>query len=579
MAEVTARSGVLGHASTERRKPLVRQCVLMVPVALDLLVYVLVGDRTGPGGFYVTGLLLVILATVAASCAPLAVRTPPRVFGVLPLVDLAAVGLMCLVPGGNGVGVLAVLPAMWLAADRSMRGVGLAVGATVGFVSLPSLGYFGMDAASSSRALLVPAIAAMCAVTVAGTTQLWARQNQQLEEQGHRLESALAEALASRALNQAIVTTVDVGLVALDRDGAYKVVNPRHEEFLALTYPGGHEGRAGQVGFSYAANRVTRLTREEMPTVRAMTGEEFSDYVVWVGKDLETRRALSVSAKPVLDADGEFDGAVLVYQDVTDLVSALKVKDDFVASVSHELRTPLTAIMGFLDLVLDEEDSVSPTARQQLGVVKRNSERLLRLVSDLLFAAQAREGRLTLDVGPVDLAQLAWQAVADLAPRAATEGVALLHRLPKQLMIRADPVRIRQVVDNILSNAVKYTPAGGTVTLCVAETLDDQVAVTVHDTGIGIDERELSRLFTRFFRTEDAEMRAIQGVGLGLAITKSIVESHDGHIDVESKVGLGSTFTVVLPKTGPAAADTAVEAATEQPAEGSAAGLAAVAPS
>ena len=544
-----AGSGVLWRASTDRRKPLVRQCVLIVPVLLDLLVY-LVSNRSLPGDLYLTGLGLVVLATAVAGAPPF--RVPARVFSMLPLVDLAAIGLMCLVPGGNGVGVLAVLPAMWLAADRRMPGAGLAVGATVAFVSLPALGYFGIDAAWSSRALLVPTIAGMCAVTVAGTTQLWARQNQQLEEQGHRLESALAEALASRTLNQAIVTTVDVGLVALDRNGAYKVVNPRHEEFLAITYPEGHEGRAGQLGYSYAANRVTRLTLEEVPTVRAMTGEEFSDYVVWVGKDPETRRALSVSAKPVLDAAGEFDGAVLVYQDVTDLVSALRVKDDFVASVSHELRTPLTAIMGFLDLVLDEEDTVTPAARQQLAVVKRNSERLLRLVSDLLFAAQAREGRLTLDIEPVDLAELAWQAVADLAPRAATQGVALLHQLPKTLEVRADPVRLRQVVDNLLSNAVKYTPAGGTVTLRIAETLDDQVTVVITDTGIGIDQRELSRLFTRFFRTEDAEMRAIQGVGLGLAITKSIVESHDGHIDVESTAGSGSTFTVVLPKAGPA---------------------------
>jgi len=329
------------------------------------------------------------------------------------------------------------------------------------------------------------------------------------------------------------------------------VVNPRHHEFLELTYPDGHHGRAGQLGFSYAANRLTRLAPDEMPTVRAMRGEEFSDCVIWIGADRDTQKALSVSAKSVLDAEGEFDGAVLVYQDITDLMSALRIKDDFVASVSHELRTPLTAIMGFLDLVLDEEDSVSATARQQLVVVKRNSERLLRLVSDLLSAAQARNGRLSLDVEQVDLAGLAWQAVADLAPRAAVDGVALLHDLPKESVIAADPVRIRQVVDNLLSNAVKYTPAGGTVTLRLVEEAHDEIALLIEDTGIGIEERELSQLFTRFFRTQDAEMRAIQGVGLGLAITKSIVESHDGHIEVESRAGSGSTFRVLLPRSGP----------------------------
>ena len=551
MVGAAAGTGVFGQALTDLRKPLVRQCVLLVPMALDLLVLLLWGSSMTAGAWYLTGLALVIAGTVVTAAVSFAGSMPRALQTTVPVVDLAAIGLMTLVPGGNGLGFLAILPAMWLAADLRMRGVGAALVGTLALVSVPSLLYFGFDAAWASRAVLLPVVVGMCAVTVAGTTQVWERQNHVLEEQGHRLEQALADALANRALNEAIVTTVDVGLVALDRDGVYKVVNPRHHEFLDLTFPDGHHGQAGQVGFSYAANRLTRLTREEMPTVRAMTGEEFAGYVVWVGAEPETQRALSVSARPVLDAAGDFDGAVLVYQDITDLMSALKIKDDFVASVSHELRTPLTAIMGFLDLVLDEEDTVSPTARQQLAVVKRNSERLLRLVSDLLFAAQAREGQLALDVEPVDLADLVWQAVADQAPRAAHQGVALLHELPKTLTATVDPVRVRQVVDNLLSNAVKYTPAGGTVRIRLDETPADEVSLVISDTGIGIARRELGNLFTRFFRTQDAEARAIQGVGLGLAITKSIVESHDGHIDVRSKVGEGSTFTVVLPRTGP----------------------------
>jgi two-component system, OmpR family, phosphate regulon sensor histidine kinase PhoR len=560
MPGALAGSIVFGQALTDLRKPLVRQCVLLVPVALDLIVLLIWGSPTAVGTYYLTGLGLVLLATVVAASAPLR-SLPPALMGLIPLIDLAAIGLMRLVPDANGLGMLAVLPAMWLAADHRMRGVAVAMTGTIALVALPSLVYFGPDVAWMSRALLLPTVVGMCAVTVAGTTQLWERQNHELEEQGHRLEEALAEALASRKLNDAIVTTVDVGLVALDRGGAFKVVNPRHLEFLKLTYPDGHHGRAGQRGYSYAADGVTRLSREDMPTVRAMAGEEFAGYVVWIGKDPETRKALSVSAKPVLDASGEFDGAVLVYQDITSLMAALKVKDDFVASVSHELRTPLTAIMGFLDLVLDEEDSVSPSARQQLAVVKRNSERLLRLVSDLLFAAQAREGRLMLDVEPVDIADLVWQALADQAPRAAAQSVALLHDLPKSLSVVADPVRIRQVVDNLLSNAVKYTPAGGTVRVQLVESAGDVVSLVIKDSGIGIAKRELASLFTRFFRTQDAEARAIQGVGLGLAITKSIVESHDGHIAVESRVGEGSTFTVLLPSTGPHAAVQLVPAA------------------
>jgi two-component system phosphate regulon sensor histidine kinase PhoR len=553
MVGVTPGSGPDRRALTTRAKPLVRQSVLLVPVALDLLMLLLWGTPDGVGTFYVSGFALLVAATMI-SVGPLVVSVPlPRslLFVALPVIDLAAIGLMRMVPDGNGLGVLAVLPAMWLAADHKLRGVAVALGSTLLLVSAPSLAYFGTDVAWWSRALLVPVIVGMCAVTVAGTSQLWERQNRALEEQGRRLEEALDEVIANQALNEAIVTTVEVGLVALDKDGNYRVVNPRHHEFLELTYPEGHGGRAGQMGYTFAANRVTPLTHEELPTVRAMAGEAFCDYVIWIGEHLEDRRALSVSAKPVLDAAGEFDGAVLVYQDITDLMSALKVKDDFVASVSHELRTPLTAIMGFLDLVLDEEDSVTPSVRQQLGVVKRNSERLLRLVSDLLFSAQVREGRLALDLEPLDLAVLSWQAVADHAPRAASEGVELRHDLPESLLVQADPVRIRQVLDNLLSNALKYTPSGGTVAFRLHELPDDEIALVVSDTGIGIDRRELTRLFTRFFRGQEAEMLAIQGVGLGLSITKSIVESHDGHIEVQSRAGEGSTFTVVLPRSGP----------------------------
>lgn len=565
MAGVSAEPRAFGHALNDLRKPLVRQCLLLLPLSVDLLIHLVADAAETAGTYYLTGLALVVLATVVAACGACLRSFPVAVLGALAVVDLAGLGLMRLVPEGNGLGILAVLPAMWLAADYRMRGVVTAVVTTLLLVSGPSLLYFGYEVAWWSRALMVPIIVGMCAVTVAGTTQLWERQNRELEEQGRRLEQALAESLASRALNEAIVTTVDVGLVALDRSGAYKVVNPRHHEFLELTYPDGHRGVAGQPGFSFAADRITPLAPEQMPTVRAMAGEEFTDYVVWIGEDPQHQRALSVSARPILDAAGEFDGAVLVYSDITDLMWALKTKDDFVASVSHELRTPLTAVMGFLDLVLDEEDSVSPTARQQLAVVKRNSERLLRLVSDLLFAAQAREGRLSLDVKPVDLAGLAWQAVADLAPQAALDGIGLLLDLPKSLPVVADPVRIRQVMDNLLSNAVKYTPSGGTVSIRLSETENDELELVVRDTGIGIDRSELSRLFTRFFRTQDAEVRAIQGVGLGLAISKSIVESHDGRIEVESVAGKGSTFTVVLPRTGPhgTAADEASSAVDE----------------
>jgi two-component system, OmpR family, phosphate regulon sensor histidine kinase PhoR len=564
MADAMTQEGeALRRTGTRLPKPLVRQLLLVVPLLLDLLVVLVGGGASSLGGYYTAGMLLVLAATALTALDPVR-PLPARLVALLPVVDLAAIGLMRLVPEENGLGILAILPAMWLAADHRMKGVGITVAGTLALVSLPSFLYFGIsETAVWSRALLVPMIAFMCAVTVAGTGQVWLRQNRELEVQGEQLTRALAEVTANQALNDAIVTTVDVGLVALDRDGAYEAVNPRQLDFMELAFPDGHHGMAGQDGYVYAADRCTPLSREDMPTVRAMRGETFDDCVIWVGRDAARQKALSVSARPVRDAAGELDGAVLAYKDITELMSALTVKDEFVASVSHELRTPLTSILGYLEMVL-EDKPLDPGVRQQLDIVKRNSERLLRLVSDLLFTAQVDEGQLGVEVVRVDVSCLVGQAVAELT---ATAEVTVHQAIEPSLVIRADPTRLRQMLDNLVTNAVKYTAPGGKVTVRLEGDAED-VVLTVCDTGMGIAQEDLDRLFTRFFRTRDAESRAIQGIGLGLAITKSIVEAHGGRIEVQSEVGRGSSFVVRLPRSGPAMKPHAVPSGSGVPSVG-----------
>jgi two-component system phosphate regulon sensor histidine kinase PhoR len=290
---------------------------------------------------------------------------------------------------------------------------------------------------------------------------------------------------------------------------------------------------------------VTRLTREEMPSVRAMQGQGFVDYVIWVGRDATRQRALSVSGRPVVDDKGEFDGAVLAYKDITELMSALKVKDEFVASVSHELRTPLTVVMGYLDLIL-AGGRTDTAVQHQLQVVRRNAERLLRMVDDLLLTARFEQGQLIVDLRETDLAELVREALADLEPRAEAAGVALEVLVDGPVVVGADQVRMRQVVDNLVSNAIKYTPSGGTVRVLL-EPEGDLVDLVVADSGIGISAEDRPRLFTKFFRAAEAEAMAIPGIGLGLAITDAVVEAHHGSILVDSEVGRGSTFRVRLP--------------------------------
>jgi signal transduction histidine kinase len=237
-----------------------------------------------------------------------------------------------------------------------------------------------------------------------------------------------------------------------------------------------------------------------------------------------------------------------------------RMKDQFVGSVSHELRTPLTSIVGYVELLLDEEefDNLDDEQRQFLAIIDRNCNRLTRLVDDILFIARVDAGRLSLELQAVDLAKLASLAVESARPFAGRKNQTLeLEAEPDLPALQADPTRMNQLIDNLISNGIKYTPEGGTVTVVVARS-GEAIHVEVRDSGVGIPPDELEKLFVRFFRASTSGVA--QGTGLGLSIVKSIVEAHRGTIDVRSELGEGTTFLVDLPldvpEPAPAAATT-----------------------
>ncbi len=223
----------------------------------------------------------------------------------------------------------------------------------------------------------------------------------------------------------------------------------------------------------------------------------------------------------------------------------IRLRDEFVASVSHELRTPLTSILGYLDL-LGEDNLPAGERSAALAVVERNAERLLHLVSDLLLVAEADNGRLPLNLIDVDLTALAHQCIEAVKPAAAAGGVTLVLHAEPGVLVRGDTVRLAQLLDNLTSNAVKFTPRDGRVTLDLRMAAGEAV-VAVSDTGPGISPADQKRLFDRFFRTASATAGVTPGTGLGLTIAKAIVEAHHGTIEVESVVGSGSTFRATLP--------------------------------
>ncbi|MDN4642710.1 sensor histidine kinase [Arthrobacter sp. PsM3] len=229
--------------------------------------------------------------------------------------------------------------------------------------------------------------------------------------------------------------------------------------------------------------------------------------------------------------------------EVAEVVDALTAKDNLVANVSHEFRTPLTSIIGNLDLVLGESEELSPTAVRRIEVAQRNAERLLALVSDLLVSADS-----ALHVHPrrTDLAALLEASVGSAQALAQAAQVSLSTDVPATLWAEVDPLRISQAVDNLVSNAIKYSPVGGAVRVSASQE-GGRVLVHVEDDGMGMTAADADRIFTRFFRSPAVRGGSVPGIGLGLSITKAIVERHGGSISCRTLPGCGSTFTLELP--------------------------------
>jgi PAS domain S-box-containing protein len=224
-----------------------------------------------------------------------------------------------------------------------------------------------------------------------------------------------------------------------------------------------------------------------------------------------------------------------------------RLKSEFFALISHELRTPLTSVIGYLDIVReDDEGGLSEEQDRFLSIIDRNARRLLRLVGDLLFVAQVEAGTLSLEKGEVDLEQVALDAVEAARPRAAKLGVALSADTVPILLEEGDPDRLGQLVDNLVSNALKFTPEGGSVSIRLKRS-DDEALLEVSDTGMGISAADQEHLFERFYRAARATAKAIPGVGLGLSICAAIVAGSGGAIAIESAEGQGTTFRVTLP--------------------------------
>jgi two-component system phosphate regulon sensor histidine kinase PhoR len=256
---------------------------------------------------------------------------------------------------------------------------------------------------------------------------------------------------------------------------------------------------------------------------------------------------LELHASPLRDAHGSLVGAVVVLHDVTELRRLETVRREFVANVSHELKTPLTAVHGLAETLLDDEEMPHDTQRRFLGKICGQSARLTALVGDLLTLSHIESEESALERVRLDLREPLQESAQALATAAEEHGLALELQLPAApVAVLGDHEALRQIVGNLLDNAIKYTPAGGRVSLCLRSG-NGRALIEVRDTGIGIEPQEQQRIFERFYRVDKARSRELGGTGLGLSIVKHLTLALDGQVSVESMPGRGSTFIVQLP--------------------------------
>ena len=520
-------------------------------------------DDAVEGVWLLAGLLLLALATVGAFFAHRFERTAiPDL--VIPLLDFAALGLCRLAtyPDGAGLSILAFTPTVWLVMTFKMRGAAIALLGVLVTLTPVSLfvGDTPIDAARVVLALILPVAVVLVSGMIIGFDMRLHAANQRLSSALQSQERLTRDLKKTGALLKGTGSSVDVGVIVLDDEGSTVFENPAFRSHVAAASTLDSDGLGDYASIVFTADGTTRLPPVDTPLARIRRGELFSEELYWVGEPGDDQRALSVSAVEWQGHPSIAPHTILTTHDVTRTQHLIRARETIMASVSHELRTPLTSIIGYTELAIDElgeETQTTASAVSEQGpaassiacyleVIRRNSEQLFALVEDILVEQQAESTRLHLNTSAVDVASVVDDVVRSLQPMAADNGVELRVEKHASISIMADPRRLTQVLTNLVSNGIKYSGAGHHVT--VTPMIDASGGgFDVRDDGPGLSASDLERLFTPFFRSDSARSSTQRGVGLGLAVTKTLVEAHGGTISVSSELRHGSVFSVRVP--------------------------------
>ncbi|PPF77747.1 PAS domain-containing sensor histidine kinase [Pseudoclavibacter sp. Z016] len=563
-----------GQFTVDTTSPAIRQLasVLGLLIALGAILLVPGALITEPVPAW-TGVVIVVALAGAAFLVPWD-TAPPCTRLILPMASMLALGLFRVGTGGalSMFTSLVLLPLIFIATEPGRRAIWCAIGTLLVTLALPYLmGTAPWNDPQILRIVFTPLVFAVIASVInemshrarvqVESARLYAeeRERRLLEVQASEKarEVATRELRASEAFNLsvwnaavheiAIVTELDGTIVAWG-PGARNLLGPRSSEVVGLrniTDFLSEDSASAIRGEGDDDEDGNRLLRRLVET--AGCNEQAGTLVELVRAEDAPMPALMTCA-PRKTPDGETVGHIFIAYDMTPVNEASRLKDEFVGTISHELRTPLSSILGYLELARDEESGpLNDEQRHYLDVAERNAQRLLSLVGDLLFVAQVDAGKVPMEFSPVRLGEVVRLSLETALPTAAQASVELVGDAGgEDVVLSGDAMRLGQAIDNLISNAVKFTPEGGVVRVGVRRD-GNEVVVYVSDTGMGIPEEEMHRLFTKFFRATTATKQAVPGVGLGLNITLAIVKAHRGRLEASSTVGSGTTFEMHLP--------------------------------
>ncbi len=346
--------------------------------------------------------------------------------------------------------------------------------------------------------------------------------------------------LGDKKKTEAVIRSIAEGLLVVDSAGRVIMMNPAAEKLLGVS-------RKNQLGRPVIEN----LKEEQLVTLaKGSATKEGDKEIELISRDDETKKTLRASSAVIEDENGQTVGMVSVLSDITKQKELDQLKATFVANVSHELRSPLVATEKAISLILSKSTGeLSENQEQFLTIAQRNLKRLTIIINDLLDLSKLEAGKVDLKREPTSLEVVINEAVEGLSVWAGTKRISIEKRIGSGLpRINIDPGKIIQVLNNLIGNAIKFTPSDGKI--AVEAILREQtkgIEVSVRDTGLGIDENDLHKVFDKFYQSGERVATDVSGTGIGLSIAREMVELHGGKIWAESEKGKGAKFTFILP--------------------------------